>query len=182
MNHKLPRIISILTVGFTIIIVSMNTNIMESGYNSSIKNNELRISSISSRIHINNNWTDTKAAGICTGEGTASNQYIIKDWMIDGENTGSCILIENSSAFFIIKNCSITNSGEEFFDSAIKIYNSKYGLIINNFLYDNHIGIYLEGCNDTVITGNNCDQCIGVQIFASNNILQQFCKRSNFSY
>ena len=170
MNQKLPRIISFLIVGFTIIIVSMHTNLMESSYNSTFKNNELRISSISSKIHINNNWTDAKAASICTGEGTAFNPYIIKDWMIDGEKTGNCILIENSSAFFIIKNCSITNSGEGFFDSGIKIYNSKYGLIINNFLYDNHIGIYLEGCNDTVITGNDCDQCIGVQIFASNNI------------
>jgi len=170
MNHKLLRIISILTVGFTIIIVGMNTNLMESGYNSSIKNNELRISTISSKIHINNNWTDAKAAGICTGEGTASNPYIIKDWVIDGGGTGSCILIEISSAFFIIKNCSLTNSGKIFSDSGIGIYNSKYGLITNNFLYDNHIGISLEGCNDTVITGNDCDQCIGVQIFASNNI------------
>lgn len=148
----------------------MNTNLMESGYNSTIKNNELKNSTISSKIHINNNWEEAKAAGICTGEGTASNPYLIKDWVIDGGGIGSCIIIENSREFFIIKNCSLTNSGEVFSDSGIKIYKSKYGLIINNFLYDNHIGISLEGCNETVITGNDCDQCIGVQIFASNNI------------
>ena len=65
MNHKLQRIILILTVGFTIILVSVNTNLMESGNNSTITYDELRISNISGKIHINNNWTDAKAAGIC---------------------------------------------------------------------------------------------------------------------
>ena len=57
-----------------------------SEYSKNIKldNETLKISAISGKIHINNNWTAAKAAGICTGLGTFSNPYIIKDLIIDG--------------------------------------------------------------------------------------------------
>ena len=39
----------------------------------SADNGNLKISKLSGKIHIDNNWTATKSAGICTGEGTYSN-------------------------------------------------------------------------------------------------------------
>ncbi|MFX0142160.1 MAG: hypothetical protein ACFFDN_51455 [Candidatus Hodarchaeota archaeon] len=50
---------------------------------------------VSGKIHIDNNWTAAKSAGICTGNGTYSEPYVIDDFIIDGGGSGSCILIEN---------------------------------------------------------------------------------------
>ncbi|MFX0049281.1 MAG: hypothetical protein ACFE8G_14150, partial [Candidatus Hermodarchaeota archaeon] len=79
----------------------------------------LKISAVFGRIYINDNnpsynWSAAKGAGICTGNGSYSNPYIIEDLVIDGGGSGSCILIENSDVNFKIENCTIYNSGSEF--------------------------------------------------------------------
>ena len=55
----------------------------------------LKSSANSDRIHINNNWTDTKTAGICTGDGTEFNPYTLKNLIIDAGGIGIAINIEN---------------------------------------------------------------------------------------
>lgn len=45
---------------------------------------------------------DAKTAGICTGQGTYSDPYVIQDLVIDAGESGSCILIENSNDYFKI--------------------------------------------------------------------------------
>ena len=79
----------------------------------------MKISAVSGKIHINNNWSDAKVAGICTDSSTYSDPYIIEDLEIDGGGSGSCIFIENSNIPFRIENCTIYNSGRNSGDSGI---------------------------------------------------------------
>ena len=78
----------------------------------SLKNLNLKSSKISKKIYIDGNqgWIDFRNAGNCTGSGTYSDPYIIKDLVIDGESSGNCILIENSDGYFLIQNCTLYNS------------------------------------------------------------------------
>ncbi|GAG19391.1 unnamed protein product, partial [marine sediment metagenome] len=39
----------------------------------------IKLSGIHPKIHIDNNWSETKAAGICTGTGTFIDPYIIEN-------------------------------------------------------------------------------------------------------
>lgn len=103
-----------------------------------------RIAQISERIHINNNWSEAKNDGICTGSGTFSDPYIIQDFIIDGEGTVAGILINNSKKlFFRIENCTIFNSGY-----GIQLDKSCNGTLLNNNCSNNNIGIYLDGWTD----------------------------------
>jgi parallel beta-helix repeat protein len=129
----------------------------------------------SEKIYINNNWSAAKSAGICSGEGTQSEPYIIKDLEIDGGGIGSCILIENSDAFFRIENCTVTNSGSTYLDGGIEIFNSTNGLIINNEVYNHGMnGIMLYHSNYTVVTRNNCYLCTVIMIEYCENIIVYF--------
>lgn len=115
----------------------------------------LKISAVSGKIHIDNNWAAAKAAGICTGDGTYSDPYIIEDFEIDGGGSGSCILIENSNVYFKIENCTVYNSGSEINDAGIELGSVSNGFLINNDAsnHDN-FGIYLAGSNNNTVTGN----------------------------
>ncbi len=106
----------------------------------------LKISAVSGKIHIDNNWTAAKAAGICTGEGTYSEPYVIEDLEIDGEGSGSCILIENSKVYFRIENCTVFNS-----DKGIELNNVNNGSVfINNCSYNIGWGLYLFGNSNNI--------------------------------
>ncbi len=118
-----------------------------------IKDN-LKFSAIIGKIHIDNNWTDAKSAGICTGNGTYSEPYIIEDLVIDGGSSGSCIRIENSNAFFRIENCTLYNSRKNFPSAGIRLsYVSNAHLIDNNCSL-NEIGIWLSNSNNNTISSN----------------------------
>ncbi len=80
-------------------------------FNLDIEN--LKISVVSGKINIkyNSGWSNAKTAGICTGSGTYSDPYVIKDLVINAGGSGSGILIENSDVYFKIENCTVYNSG-----------------------------------------------------------------------
>ena len=96
-----------------------------------VDNNNLKISAVSGKIHIDNNWTVAKSAGICTGNGTYSDPYVIEDLVIDGGGSGSCILIENSDVYFRIESCTLYNSSG-FPSAGIRLERVKNAQIINN--------------------------------------------------
>jgi len=123
-------------------------------YNDEFNHENLKISAVSEKIHIDNNWTATKAAGICTGIGTYSEPYIIEDLVIDGGGSGSCILIENSDVYFKIENCTLYDS-EGGCVAGIYLLNVNNSQLIDNDCSSNDLGIHLSwgGYNNT-ITGN----------------------------
>jgi len=114
-----------------------------------------------SRIHIDENnvtgdgtwaWASTRLW--CEGSGTYLDPYIVKDLEIDGQTSGSCIIIEDSNVFFRIENCKITNSGTNSYDGGIKIDNSDNGVLENNNCSnngENGIILYANCENHTII-------------------------------
>lgn len=57
-------------------MITVNLSFIAGNSDNNLDDVNLTPSKISGRIHIDNNWTDVKAAGICTGDGTYSEPYI----------------------------------------------------------------------------------------------------------
>jgi len=109
-----------------------------------LEKTNLKSSIISERIIIENNWSDARDAGICTGSGTFSDPYIIKDLVITGGGIGVGILVVDSKKdFFRIENCIILNCSY-----GIRLLRSCNGTLLNNNCSHNDIGIYLDGWTD----------------------------------
>ena len=123
---------------------------------SNFDNEYLKISTISGKIHIDNNWTDAWDAGICTGNGTYSDPYVIEDLVINGTGSGSCIWIENSDVYFKIENCTLYNSGYLYAGIRLSVVNNSQ-LIDNNCSSNLNRGIYLEYSNNNTISGNTAN-------------------------
>lgn len=175
-----------------------------------IENNNWKISAISKKIHIvgNSGWLDFKNAGNCMGNGTSTNPYLIEDLVIDAGGFGSSILIENSTVFFKIVNCSVYNSSAYWldFDAGIKLSSVNNGQLINNSCTSNYYGIYAKNSNNLIISENfvnynrigiNFRNCVrntiienrveyniegGIDILGSrnNNILRNFASNSKY--
>ena len=170
------KIIILISLGilFTLSpIINNSLNFNAGNSDNNINDVNLTTSKISGRIHIDNNWTDAKAAGICTGDGTYSDPYIIKDLVIDGGGLGSCIRIENSTVYFKIKNCKLYNAMYSSWAAGILLWNVSNGYVVDNQANDNgYIGISLLICNNNTILRNDaCNQGIGLALQASHNNL-----------
>ncbi len=138
---------------------------------------DLRVAQFSSKIHINNNWSDTKIAGICTGFGNISYPYIIEDFIIDGQGSGNCILIENSNEYFKIENCTVfqSKSGTNF--AGIKLNNVSNGKIFNNNCSDNQgNGIFLNNSIKNKIFENNINNNLENGLY-----LTEFCTNNTIT-
>jgi len=109
--------------------------------------------------------------GICTGNGTYIEPYVIEDFVIDGGHVGSCIWIENSNVYFRIENCSLTNSAELSTQAGIKLYNVNNSHLINNNCSFNDNGIRIDYCNNNTILGNilNNNDHDGIALYNCNN-------------
>lgn len=123
-----------------------------------LDNENLKISKVSGKIHIDNNWTDARDAGLCTGNGTYSEPYVIEDLIIDGGGSETCILIENSDVYFRIENCSVSNSL-----SGIGIQDASNGTICNCTFLGSSLG--LVGCLNLTIIDNIIMNANGRGIF-----------------
>ena len=135
------------------------------------KNEDLKISALSGKIHIINNsgWVAFKDAGNCTGEGTYSEPYVIEDLVIDGGGSGSCILIENSDVYFRIENCSVYNL-RSYPLYGINLSNVNNSLIITNKCSSNYYGIFLSGCYNNTILENTVDNNrYGIYFYVGDN-------------
>jgi len=146
------------------------------------------------KIHIDDsdpskNWSLTEDTyDWCTGAGTIENPYVIKDIEVDGENVGSCILIENSNVYFIIRNCTVYNSDSAWSEAGIKLVNTSNGILIkNNCSNSNHNGIYLYlNCNNNTILNNignnNTANGIYLELNCNNNNISQNIINNNNNY
>ena len=185
-NPKIKTIILIAVGIFIAFLPIISTNlsyitdnsnrILDYSDDSNLDNKNLKISAVSGKIHIINNsgWVEFRNAGNCTGSGNYTHPYIIKDLVIDGGDSGSCILIENSDVYFKIENCTLFNSDTSglylknvsngkilnnncsFNNNGIQTSFSKNNTILGNIANNNSFyGIYLTSeCNDTKVVGN----------------------------
>lgn len=161
MKSKATKLLTILVILTFYIYLSNNFyKLIEpkaEGVNPNLTNNDiLKISAYFEKIHINNNWSDARISGICSGSGNYSDPYVIEDLLIDGGSFGSCILIENSNDYFRIENCTLYNSGGPFVYNyaGILLINVSNGELLNNSCDFNFYGIYLIESSNISIKGN----------------------------
>ena len=87
------------------------------------------------------------------GYGTSGDPYIIEDHTFEfSTGSGDCFNILNSRKDFIINNCTFKNSGGT--DEGLYLFNTTNGQITNNQMVNNYRGLYLNLCNDTLISDN----------------------------
>jgi len=132
-----------------------------------------------------NDWATINATyAWCNGAGTFRNPFIIENVTIDAGGVGSGILIANSSVYFIIRNCTLHNSGTtEFLNAGIKLYNTDNGQLINNTCSNtNLIGILLlNGCDNNTIDGNTATNNSKFGLRLENNCKFNTISGNNFS-
>jgi parallel beta-helix repeat protein len=129
-------------------------------------------------IHIDNNWSDSAndLPWVQGGDGSPGNPYIIENVTIDagGKNIGA-IFIENSIDHFIIRNCTLSNTGNGsiwwFHNGGIHLFNVRNGRLIKNNCLDNlHSGIHLEDSHNNEIIENTLEyNRIGISLSDSND-------------
>ncbi len=177
------KAIILMIIGFNFILLPLicyNINIDgEAIYKVNSTNKFLKTSESSGKIFINgaSDWVDFKNAGNCSGEGTYSDPYVIEDLIINGGNTGSCIHIENSDVYFRIENCTLYNSGEDFYnyDAGIRLFNVSNSCLIKNNCSKNFCGIFHFGNNNSIFQNSIVNNQIGIFgsgecIISKNNI------------
>jgi len=129
-------------------------------------------------IHIDDsnpsrNWQKMAAEKYwCSGTGTFNDPYTIKDIVIKRDFSVDGILIEKSSAYFVIRNCTILNSV-----SGIQLRQVTNGMIKNNTIEKNsNHGIFLNYLceNNTIfdnIIFNNSGKGIYIYSSSTDNII-----------
>ena len=142
-SSRKTKAIILITIGINFTFLSLFINI-DLDMSSNYRDEFLDLSAVSGKIVIINNsgWVAFRSTGNCTGNGTYSEPYVIEDLVIDGEDSGSCILIENSGVYFKIENCTIYNSY-----AGIRLSNVSNSLIITNNCSSNSNGILLWRCS-----------------------------------
>ena len=103
------------------------------------------------RIHIqNDNWSETDLEWIQNQTGTYNDPHRIENVTINGGGTGSGIFIENSSDYFIIRNCTIYNA-----QYGIRLEYTENGTLTSNDCSNNARGIMLVFyCKNNTISDN----------------------------
>jgi nitrous oxidase accessory protein len=108
-------------------------------------------------------------AGICTGEGTKTNPYVIQNLIIDAKNSTNGIYIRTTDEYFIVRNCKVYNSGDMYAGILIEGNN---GLLTNNNASNNlGPGISVYGSNNTISKNTVNENSDGINIGGNNNII-----------
>ncbi|MFX1236198.1 MAG: NosD domain-containing protein [Promethearchaeota archaeon] len=128
-------------------------------------------------------WADAVNEEWCSGNGTLNDPYIVENITVDALNSGSCFMVENSRAHFIVRNCTFIHSDEGIMpdiNAGIKLVNTSNGQIIGNNCSNNQgSGIFLyDGSTNNIVSENaihNVDgitQNYGISIgFSDNNTI-----------
>lgn len=187
MKIKRKQLIILLIIGLIFpLIINNNSNLRDEQ-----KSNTINLKSsggyTESFIHIDGtnpkNWSWT--AGNNSWCYFNSGFYFIENVTIDASNSpiGNGIFIENSkNQYFIIRNCTVYNSGASYYSAGIRFENTCNGTLKNNNCYNNSCGIYFDtNCNKNNITVNNIYQNDNFGIYFDTNCSENIISRNNVS-
>jgi parallel beta-helix repeat protein len=114
------------------------------------------------------------------GSGTQSDPYIIENWTINASGAHG-IHIQNTTAYFIVRNCLVENGGSS--HNGIELYNVINGRIKNNTCRNNVYGIRLGSSSNDNLTNNTCENNLfGIILEGSsyNNLTNDNCSNNNY--
>jgi parallel beta-helix repeat protein len=117
-----------------------------------------------SPIHIDDSpaspidWAWAETQPWCSGSGTFSDPYVIDGLNITARGVGDCILIGNSSKYFIVRNCKLIESGSSAYDAGLRLDHAGNGTLINNNCsFNNRYGMFLYYSDNTTVSGNTAN-------------------------
>jgi parallel beta-helix repeat protein len=111
------------------------------------KTNEISIN----QILISSNSEFTAENGVTAGSGIQSDPFIIEGWNISASSADG-IKIQNTNAYFIIRNCIIHDGGSNY--KGINLYHAGNAVLENNSLSANQFGIAVEESPNVNISRN----------------------------
>jgi parallel beta-helix repeat protein len=130
-------------------------------------------------ICINSNDNFIPANGVVGGSGTGNAPYIIEGWNIIAENAPG-ILIENTTAYFIIRNCYVHGGWAD--DNPGILLNAKNGEIDNNTVENNESSINLLYSANNLVENNifekNSDWGIFLYYSSNNRIVNNLVENN----
>lgn len=107
-------------------------------------------------IIIDGNDDFTSENGVMGGSGTENDPFIIENWVIvNDSSTENGIFINNTDAFFVIRNCSVYNYSELWHGRGILLSHVENGRIEDTTTYENFYGIMVRD-NSAYIEIINC--------------------------
>ncbi|MEM3396177.1 MAG: NosD domain-containing protein [Thermoplasmata archaeon] len=124
------------------------------------------------QIYINGNEGFSAINGVVGGSGTHTDPYIIEKWNINANGSNYCIWIENTNAYFVIRDCYLHGAaaGDNPYGSGIALINVTNGKIENNKLSGNSYGVYLfSSSNNTIICNDASGSLEGIYLCSSSN-------------
>ncbi|MCK5559215.1 MAG: right-handed parallel beta-helix repeat-containing protein, partial [Thermoplasmata archaeon] len=142
------------------------------------------------RINSNIEFDAMAAAESWSGNGFITSPYIIENYLIDANGTGNCIYIGNTTYYFIIRNCELTNASgwtsPIAYGAGITLNNLQYGRVEDNNLSNNEIGVYIYVSNFNIVHNNTCssNNQTGIMLDGTsdyNTITNNTCENNNFS-
>ena len=140
-----------------------------------------------SPIKIIGNENFTAENGVTGGSGTENDPYIIENWTISGNGSvESGILIKNTDAYFIIRNCTLAFFNKEFY-SGIKLSNVVNGRIEYCEAIRNYHGINIVKSSDIDIANCYCREgwgwsASGIEVDKSHHINISSCRCNDMLY
>ncbi|MEM3567548.1 MAG: NosD domain-containing protein, partial [Thermoplasmata archaeon] len=127
-------------------------------------------------IHISGNNQFTQPNGVVGGSGTQEDPYIIEGWEIDGKGGKYCIFIENTTAYFVIRNCTVYNATADWwppYGSGIALHNVSNGKVEKNRCNNSEYGIWVFNSSQNILITNNevTSNRVGIHVDVSTNII-----------
>ncbi|MFX1281408.1 MAG: NosD domain-containing protein [Promethearchaeota archaeon] len=104
-------------------------------------------------------WKEASRQWWCEGSGTSEDPYIIEYISINGEGSISCLTIQNSDAYFIIKDCRFYNTEiiDNIAGAALVVDSATNGKLLSNDCYNNeNVGISIRNSEGIQVLENTC--------------------------
>lgn len=115
-------------------------------------------------------WSEAVSEPWCS---YINDTYVIENVIIDGQNSGNCITIKDSTEPFVISNCHVFNAGVGTYDAGIYLYNVNNGIITDcNISSNNNYGLIMyQYCSNNEISYNTLAHNVGnsIQIRTESN-------------